>query len=487
MKKIFIAIGGVLFVLFAVVAINTAQFESKQLPVDAIAPHEVDLDAVSARLASAIQHPTVSNYDPSLVPTATFDSLHVFLEQSFPRVHAELQQESVNTYSLLYTWQGTDEALDPLVLMAHMDVVPVEPGTEGDWQQSPFEGFVDDEYIWGRGTLDNKNGVMGILEAVEMLIGEGFQTKRTVILAFGHDEEVGGRQGAKLIAKQFEEKRIEPWLLIDEGGIVLEAHSTPVEAPLALIGIAEKGYLSLALTVNAEGGHSSMPNQETAVGILSTALYRLINDPFPARLEGVTGTLFEYLGPEMSLLYRMLFANKWLVGPLLVNQLSADPSSAAVLRTTIAPTMLKGSPKDNVLPSQAQAVVNFRILPGETIESVTERVRSVVDDDRVLIEPANNSEQNPSPVSSIESEGFMILQQTIHELFPEALVAPYLVVGGTDAKHFSHLSSNVYRFSPVVFREGDLARVHGKNERILKEDYGNSIRFYRQVILNATQ
>ena len=486
MKKVALGVGVLLALFIVVLAVNAVRFESKQLSVEPIDEVGIDVEGVSSRLASAIQFPTISGGDSSLVQWAPFDSLNAYLVQTFQQTHSVLSRDIKDTHALMYTWQGQNQELDPLVLMAHLDVVPIEPDTEDAWEHPPFEGHVDQEYVWGRGAIDNKNGVMATLEAVEMLIDEGYRPERSVILAYGHDEEVGGWKGAKSIAMQLLEEGVTPWLVVDEGGIVLEDHTIPVERPVALIGVAEKGYISLALTVESAGGHSSMPGQETAIGVLSTALYRLINDPFPARLRGVTGQLFDYLGPEMAWPFRTLFANRQLLEPLIIGQLAGDPSSDATLRTTTAPTMLKGSPKDNVLPSQAEAVVNFRILPGETIESVTERVREVIDDPRVNVAPANGYGTNPSAVSSTEGEGFLALRKTIHELFPDALVAPYLVVGGTDAKHFSPLSENVYRFSPLRFRDGDLARLHGTNERILKTDYAHSIRFYRQLILNAT-
>ncbi len=243
--------------------------------------------------------------------------------------------------------------------------------------------------------------------------------------------------------------------------------------------------MSLALTAASEGGHSSMPPRETAVGVLAMALHWLQADPFPPRLEGATAAMFDYAGPEMPFVQRMVFANRWLFGPLIISQLSATPSSDATLRTTTAPTMLAGSPKDNVLPSRAEAVVNFRILPGETGESVRTRVESVIDDPRIEV-AFHGPLRNPSTVSPAEGPAFTTLQQTIHGLFPEVVVAPYLVVGGTDARHYSAVSQNVYRFLPVRFHAGDLTRMHGLNERVRVDDYADAIRFYRQLILNAS-
>ena len=486
MKNFLLGAGILLILLVSIIAINTAQFKSRQFIMPPVDPVDIDLEAAATRFADALQFPTISGTDTSTHGAASFDSLHTYLERIFPGVHASLRREIIGTASLLYYWEGTAPELDPVVFMAHQDVVPVEPGTERAWDYPPFSGEIADGYIWGRGALDNKNGILATLEAVEHLLKEGYRPARTVILAYGHDEEIGGMRGAQDIVQKLQADGIAPWLVVDEGGVILADHPMPVEAPVALVGIAEKGYLSLALTVQSAGGHSSMPGRDTAIGTLSRALNRLTSSPFPARLEGVTGQFFDYLGPEMPILLRSVFANRWLFGPLLTRQLAADPGTDALLRTTTAPTMLSGSPKDNVLPSQAQAVVNFRILPGESVESVIQRVQHVIDDPRVEIAPANEVGKNPSPVSPTDGDGFVLLQKTIHEVFPETVVAPYLVVGGTDARHFTEIASNVYRFMPFYFREGDMARLHGTNERVLKEDYDDAIRFYRQLILNAT-
>ena len=487
MKRFAFAVVALFVLLLVLVTINTSQFQSRQINVTPVASVSVDEEAAAQRLAGALRFATISNADTSQVNWTPFEALHEYLREAFPAVHEKFSLEVVNDYALFYTWEGTQSALDPLVLLAHLDVVPVEPGTEDEWIYPPFAGHVDANHIWGRGTLDDKNGVLAILEAVSLLIDSGYQPERTVMLAFGHDEEVGGNGGAKVMAARLQEAGITPWLVLDEGGIILEDHPMPLEKPLALVGIAEKGYLSLSLAVDGTGGHSSMPARETVVGILSGALHRLSQSPFPGKIAGVSQQLFEYVGPEMSLPFKALFANQWLFGPVIVNQLSSSPSSDAILRTTIAPTMLKGSPKANVLPARAEAVVNFRIIPGETIESVTERVKKVIDDPRVRIGRHAGSNENPSVVSSTEDQPFQVLQQTIAEIFPGVIVAPYLVVGGTDAKHFSRHSSHVYRFLPVYFREGDMARMHGTNERISKADYANAIRFYHQLILNTTR
>lgn len=484
MKKVLLILGLGLLVLVSVVLVRTAQFTSKQVRVEPAPAVTLDAEAAAAHLANALRFPTLSHLDSVQRKDEAFADFHSYLIQTFPRVHAALSREAVGENGVLFTWQGMESGLKPILLMGHTDVVPVEPGTEGDWKQPPFSGRIADGYIWGRGAIDNKSGVLALLEAVETLLGEGYQPERTVYLPFGQDEEVGGRKGAAAIADLLDSRGVELEYVLDEGGFVMTG-AFPLTAPVALVGIAEKGFVSLALSTQGEGGHSSMPPRQTAVGILCSAVAKLQEDPFPGGLRGPTRQLFNYVGPEMSFVSRMFFANTWLFGPLIEWQLATSPSTDALLRTTTAPTMFEGSIKDNVLPICARAVVNFRVFPGETSESVTERIRGIIDDSRVQVETFGSFVEDPSPISSTEVSAFQILQSTIRQVFPDAVVAPYLLVGATDSRYYRRLTENVYRFQPLRLRQEDLTRIHGTNERVSIEGYEQSIRFYRQLILNS--
>lgn len=483
-KPIRAAIAGVL-VLAGVVVARAATFSSRQLAVPSAPAAPLDSAGAVDRLSRAIRIATVSTMEGSDTErTESFAAMHELLRESFPRTHSVLERETVSGGSLLYTWRGSDPALAPILLTGHLDVVPVEPGTEGDWEHPPFAGTVADGYVWGRGAMDDKAGVMGILEAVESLLSDGFRPRRTVHLAFGHDEEVGGRAGAVEIARRFAARGVRAEMVVDEGGFLAEG-IFPVDRPVAAVAIGEKGYLSLRLRVDQAGGHSSMPGRETAVGVLAGAVLRLQERPFPAALNGSTAALFEYLGPELPFAQRAIFANRWLFGRLVVRQLSAEPSTDAMLRTTTAPTMLSGSVKDNVLPARAEAVVNFRIVPGETVQSVTRRVAEVIDDPRVRIE-ALPSASDPAPVSSPDTRAFATLHRTIREIYPEAIVAPWLLVATTDARHYTAISPNVYRFQPIRVAAEDTRRFHGTDERVGVGVYMNGIRFYRRLLQNAS-
>jgi carboxypeptidase PM20D1 len=483
-RKLLVALGLGLLVLVGVLLVRTATFGSRQLAVEPAPTVAIDAAAAAQRLAGALRIPTISWEDPARRSAAPFQALHAYLAESFPLAHQALTVERVLDHSLLYTWQGSDPSLEPLLLMAHQDVVPVEPGTETDWAHPPFAGRIVDGYVWGRGAMDNKSGVLGLLEAVEMLLAEGHRPLRTVLLAFGHDEEVGG-EGARATAALLAGRGTRLALVLDEGGIISEGMVPGLEAPVALVGTAEKGYLSLELSVRTAGGHSSMPPRQTAVGILSRAVTRLEDRPFPGGLRGPTREMFRYLGPEMPLPQRLVFANTWLFGPLIERQLAAAPATDATLRTTTAPTMFEGSVKDNILPIHARAVVNFRIVPGESVQSVTERVRRTVADERIGIAVHQGFGNDPSPVSPAEADAFRALHRTVRQVFPEVLVAPFLVVGATDSRHYTGLSDHVFRFLPIRAASEDLARVHGTNERIAVDQHADGIRFYRQLILNA--
>ncbi|MBI2422586.1 MAG: M20 family peptidase [Candidatus Hydrogenedentes bacterium] len=481
-----LALGILLFLLAMALLFvaRTAAFQSRQIAVTPAPALPLDANALATRLAGAVQIPTISHQDRAALDPNAFLAFHRYLETHFPRVHATLQREAVNTYSLLYTWPGTDAAAPPILLIAHMDVVPIEPGTESDWEQPPFSGAIQDGYIWGRGTLDDKASVLGLLEAVEYLLTQGVTPQRTVLLGFGHDEEVGGEQGAKQIAALLKSRNVAPEFVLDEGMAIVEGLIPGITVPVGLIGIAEKGYLSVELIAESAGGHSSQPPAETTVGILAAAIHALETHQMPANLNGPVRTMFDFLGPEMPFGMRMVFANADLLAPLLQSQLAASPATNASIRTTTAPTMLDAGIKDNVLPSHARAVVNFRILPGDTSESVLKHVQAVINDERVTAKPlAEGSE--PSPISPVDSPAFALLQKTLRETTPEAIVAPGLVVGGTDSQHYAAITSGIYRFLPLWLTGPDLARIHGSNERIAIENYQRVAAFYTRLLQNA--
>ena len=485
LRRALAAVFVVLLALSAVVLVRTWAFRSKQVHPPAAAEVAVDARAVADRLGRAVRFKTVSYEEPARFDTEAFRGLHQFLEEAYPRVHANLKREVVAEYSLLYTWPGSDPSLPPVLLMAHQDVVPVE--SPAAWKHDPFGGEVAGGAVWGRGAMDCKGPLIGLMEAVETLLGEGYRPKRTVYLAFGHDEEIGGVRGAAAVAALLESRGVRPEFVLDEGGAVTVGVVGGVDRPVAAVGVAEKGYLSLELKVTTAGGHSSMPPGESAVGVLARAVRRLEENPFPARLSGVTEQTLAYLGPEMPFGRRIALANLWLFSPLVERQFLSAPPTAALLRTTSAVTVFEAGVKDNVLPRKARAVVNFRILPGDTIDSVTARAVKTIDDPRVGVSRHGGFATEPSGVSPTNSFGFRVIQRTIAETTPEAVVAPTLVLGGTDSRHYARLTTGVYRFVPFRVTSDDLATIHGENERLSLEDCATMVRFYVRLLRNGTE
>ncbi|MFN8581659.1 MAG: M20 family peptidase [Gemmatimonadaceae bacterium] len=486
MKKFLAFLGVVIVALFAVMSVNAGRLAPPPTAnsAAAVTVPSFDTGAAAAHLAGAVKFSTVSFTSGGPVDTAQFLGIHTYFDQTFPLVHEHLKREVINGLSLLYTWQGSDATLPPLVLMGHFDVVPVPEPNLKDWQHGPFSGDVADGYVWGRGTLDDKSTVLAVLEAVESLLRSGYAPKRTVYLTFGHDEEVGGRYGARFIVDTLVARGVKPALVLDEGGFMGSGILPGVTGRAAIVGVAEKGYLSLKLTAKAEGGHSSMPPARTAVGALSRAIAALEANPFPGSLNPPSRLMMESMAPYMPFSRKLLMANLWLTAPVIEKGLSANPLGAALLHTTTAPTMLSAGIKDNVLAPEASAIVNFRIAPGETVNSVIERVHRVIADSLITVSKIDSAGVDPSPVSDAKGPEFGALASTIQSMDPGATVPviPYLVFGGTDAKYWGAHSAHVYRFLPIPLGDGDRDRVHGLNERVKASDYGTAVGFIERLI-----
>lgn len=484
MKKLLLGLVLALAGLMAILQLRASRLGPVPEAVPLADSLALDPGTAGSHLAQALTFPTVSLESGGPVDTAAFRQLHLFLEKTYPLVHQQLGREVIGGLSLLFTWPGRDAALAPVVLMAHQDVVPVTPEALDRWTHPPFAGQVADGFVWGRGAMDDKAGMMGIFEAVEALLSEGYQPARTIYLAFGHDEEVGGVYGAKVIADTLRARGMaSPAMVLDEGGALSEGMAG-LAGPVALIGVAEKGYLTVQLKVDAEGGHSSMPPSETAIGILSTAITRLEAHPFPARLTPAVQGMFEHIAPAMSGSARLAMANLWLLKPLVIRRLLEVPQTASMLRTTTAPTVFHAGVKDNVLPQSATASVNFRLLTGDTRVSVLDAVRRTVADDRV--EVTEQLGMDPSPVSQTSGPAFDMLTATIRQTaagrYP---VVPFLVMGGTDAKYYAATSDRVYRFMPWRLGQGDFERVHGTDERLAVTAFADGVRFYARLIRNT--
>jgi carboxypeptidase PM20D1 len=488
MRKL-LAIAGIVVVALALgVAAKTMLMPSRQLAVAPVGPVAIDAAAASDRLAAAVRLQTIASPADVDANASAFLGLQAHLQASFPKAHAVLKREVIGKYGLLYTWPGSDPQAPPIAFMAHQDVVPIAPGTEGDWEAAPFAGTQRGGFVWGRGAWDDKGNLMSIMEAVELRVGAGFQPRQTIYLIFGQDEELGGERGALQIARLLKERGVHLRWVIDEGLLVMEGAMPGLAGPAALVGVAEKGSLTLQLTAVAAPGHSSMPPVTagaSAIGMLSAALARLEKEQMPFALAGVGRATFDTLAPEMDGIHRVLLSNLWLFGPLVRAQLEKTPSMNAVFRTTTALTVVNAGKAENVLPGRATALVNFRLLPGDTSEKVIEHTIRTIANPSIKVERVLVSSE-ASRVASTDGAGYRAIARTMRELHPDVVVAPGLMIGGTDSRHFEGIADAVYKFSPMRAHLEDLKRFHGTNERISTANYVELIQFYHQLIGNAS-
>lgn len=374
-KKILFVLLGAFLTILVIMIVNTVQLDHNQIEPGEAEHVMIDQDAMVQRFATAIQFRTISFENPADRDTVEFAAFLDFIEREYPLVHERLERQLFNRYTPLYFYQGTNPALEPVLLMGHYDVVPVDSTDIDGWDFAPFSGEVSGGFIYGRGTLDNKITVMALLETAENLLSEGYEPVRSIYFSFGHDEEIGGNDGALQVSRYLEDNDIKLDFVLDEGGIVLTDNPL-ANKPVALVGVAEKGYLSLELIVRTQGGHSSQPPKEMAIAILSDAVSKVSSKKFPTRLDGATEKMFDSIASKMLFLNRMVYANRWLFDDVMRRNMASEPRSAAMIQTTIAPTMIRAGVKDNVLPNEARAVVNFRLLPGDSHEDVETFVRN---------------------------------------------------------------------------------------------------------------
>ena len=450
-------------------------------------PPAVSAEQGARHLAEAIRFQTVTykGGDPAPEAAGPWLDLHDWMVATYPRVHAGLTLEKIADYSLLYKWQGSDASLDPIVLMAHQDVVPLNFGTLDDWEAEPFSGEIIEGVIYGRGALDDKGSLVAILEACEALITSGFRPKRTVYLMFGHDEEVSG-SGAQAMFQLLHDRGVRAEMVLDEGFFVI-SDSPLTGKPFGFIGVSEKGYVTLRMTAHAEGGHSSTPPPDSANVRLARAIVALEEHQMKADFtKPPVSDLFRAAAADMGFFNRMALANMWLFGGMVEGQMSAAGGANAMIRTTTAPTMLEGSVKENVLPQRATALVNFRLHPNDTAEDVMAHVEAVTRKISGLEITVNGGGigSEASPVSPSDNTPFAVLSAVASQIGGgDIAVGPALVVGGTDARYASKISDNVYRFQPSYVSMAEVSGFHGSNERLSVANMGRMAEGYAQLIL----
>jgi carboxypeptidase PM20D1 len=438
-------------------------------------------DAAVAKLQALVRIQTVSDRDPANVDSVVFDQFHAELARLFPLVHERLELTRVGGHGLLFRWAGASSER-PVVLMAHLDVVPVD--ASAPWKYPPFAAEIHDSAVWGRGTLDDKGCLVAICEAVERLLADGFIPAQDVWLSFGSDEEVFGTTAEDAVA-ELTRRGVEPWFVIDEGGAIAGDAFPGIRPPVGAIGVTEKGATSVVLRVDGRGGHASTPARFGPTARLARAILRVDRAPMPARIPDATVDLFRRLAPHAPLPLRPLMANAERLRPVLTRALvAAGPESAAMTRTTFATTTLSGSPALNVIASTAQAGINIRVMAGDSVAEVIAHLRKVINDRHVQIDVVEESEA--SPVSPVDDDAFRLIESTVSELFPDAVPAPYVMMAATDSRHFTHICERVYRFAPFRMSKAQRQAIHSYDEHLGVDDFLLGIDWYQRLIEKVT-
>jgi carboxypeptidase PM20D1 len=485
MKRVLIGVAGVIVIVVAIMLVRTVLVAAPPPLESSPPPISVNSMDVARHLAAAIRFKTISygNGVHDDQKNAQLDALRAWMEQTYPAFHRAATREIIGK-SLLFTWKGKNPGAKPVLLMAHMDVVPVVPGTDKDWSHDPFRGDIADGFVWGRGAIDDKGCLITLLDAAERLAQSGFTPERTIMFAFGQDEEVGGHDGNGNIAKVLAARHVHFAWVLDEGGAIFDEPFPGVQQPVAYMAVAEKGYLTLQLVAHGTGGHSSRPTHDLAVARLSEAVLKVVNHPFASGIDNVQREQFSILAPYMPFFQRMILANLWLTGPLVSSMLENNPETAAMMHTTIAPTMISGGVKDNVLPPQATATINFRLHQRDTIQGVIAHVRKVVNDPRVDIRALTETQSEASKVSDLHDDNGKFVVAAIRDSFNGIPVAPLVTTGATDSRHYLPIADDVYRLDPFHMGPDDMSRVHGTNERLAIGDIGPAVAFYMRLMQN---
>ncbi|CAN5457524.1 M20 family peptidase [soil metagenome] len=476
MRKIFSVIGLALLALIVIVLVRTFIFTKEIAHTKAVALAPLEEGAID-HLSAAIQIKTISTEINKPIDTATFLAFRNFLDTTYPLIHQQLEKIVIDSFSYIYHWKGSKTSLKPYFFLAHSDVVPVEISSIALWHAEPFAGAIKDSAIWGRGSFDDKGSLIAIMETVEHLLQANYKPERDIYLCFGHDEELGGEKGGQAIAKWFKEKNIHAALAMDEGGIITKENFPDLQRPIALLGVSEKGYASFELTVEKEGGHSSMPEKETAIDILSKAVVKLREEQMPVHIAEPTNVMLEKIGPGLGFITRMALANRWLFNGLLVSQFEKSKGTNASIHTTIVPTILSAGIKDNVIPTVAKATVNSRIMPGETAADVMTFIKQKINDDRIKITKLPFG-GDPGKITSMESPEYKKAAATMYSLLDDVVPVPFLMIGATDSRYYEDVADAIVKFLPAIDPKG----FHGIDERLPFTDYNRMINFYTKMI-----
>lgn len=510
MKKLLFIILSVVIILIVIVLIKTFTYPFKKInSKNSEGWKAVKNDSAIQRFSGGLKIPTVSSGELGKFDYSTFDTIKEYLKASYPLIYENAEFTEINKYGLVFKLKGSNSSLDPILFLSHTDVVPpgdaeIKDKSENifrpddkplpavskvaeDWDFGPFSGAVANGRIYGRGSIDMKGMLFSLMESMNNLIKNKHIPQRDIYLAFGFDEEVGGQQGAVKIAEYFKSKSLKFDAVYDEGGLILEKGSVSgIDSDVAVIGCAEKGFLSVKIKVKGLGGHASMPPTESAIGKAAVIMQRLEHDQMKPLITPLINEFFTNIGGSMSFVNRMGISNQWLLKPVLLSQLTKNNSTNALVRTTTALTMMKGSDAPNVLSPEVEFVVNFRLLPGNTVKDVKEHIANATKDFDVELEDID-SVKEASAVSPTNTKGFKLIEAAIREIHPTAIATPYLTVGGTDAYKYQIVSENIYRFMPIKINDAEKQSIHSTNEYLSIENYMKMIHYFEYIMTNYDQ
>lgn len=466
----------IILVFIAVLLIRAAMYRPFPEPEMMQGEIRVDEAKIVQDMSDLIKCKTISYQDKSLIDWKEYEKLHELLRERFPRVHEACTLEKIGNTGLLYHLKGKSDQC-PRVCMSHYDVVPIN---EAGWDKPAFEGLVEDGMIWGRGTLDTKGTLCGVMEALEQLLQEGYQPMHDLYLSFSGDEEVEGTS-CPAIVDYLKEKGIRPAFVLDEGGAVVEHVFPGVTRPCALIGVGEKVGMNVELTMESQGGHSSMPPAHTILGELSKAVVAVEKHPFPTQFTKPVREMFDTLGRHSGFGMKIIFANLWCFLPLL-NAFckKAGGEMNAMMRTTCAVTKMEGSKAFNVLPPKATAGMNLRLLGTDTPQKAVEYLEKVIQNDRIKVSVQHA--MNASGDSDTSCEEWELLKRVIHTTWPEAIVSPYLMMACSDSRHYSKITDRIYKFSAMALSKEERGMIHGNNERVPVATMIKTVEFYVRLL-----
>jgi len=485
-KKILLGAGTAIGILAATNAVKAARYKPEKRTTEALPLETADVERFIRNLSDSIQIPAIANADPALTDWSVFERLHAFLRERYPLIHNKLELELVSRASLMFRWPGTNPALDPMAMIAHLDVVPVTEGTEGDWKYPPYSGHYDGEFIWGRGSLDMKNHLIGLMESVEILLAEGFSPERDVYLCLGHNEEpptTSETSGASAMARVLQKRGLRLDSLNDEGGTLFKLNIKGVikDKCIVAIGIAEKGYGDFSVSTFDKGGHSSQPPKHSALGRLAGVIQDIENNQFKGTMPDLTSNMLQEAGKHFSFPVRLVACNLPLLKPFLTKLLAEIPETGSFVKTTTAVTMASGSPAHNILPQKATINANFRIMPGMTLADVEQHIKDVSRNKNIEVKLYKG--QEPSSISDLNTKSYKKLEKLFYDMYGgDVLVAPYIVMGATDAYRYQAVTNNIYRFSPFFVDVRLLNLTHGTNERLPATRLGDSLIFFKRYI-----